>query len=89
MKIITNNQPRPLIDFCELTPVEREDFDWYDHENSPNDFFRFKGEVYTLQEMVITDIEGWDGVMGTTYFSGVLVKLQDDNDSVIVGNCYS
>ena len=91
MKIVTNNQPRPLLSIDELTAVEREDFDWMDDDAAADcaQFFRYKCEVYTLQEMVKTSIEGWDGVSGTSFFSSVLVKLQDDTDSVIVGNCYS
>ena len=96
MKIITNNQPRFIIDPWEMNEKQRKEFDyinWDDADMGKTSplFFKYKGQLYDLGEFMRTDIEGWDGVAGDTYFSGVLVKFdnQEDLDTVIVGRYYS
>lgn len=97
MNIKTNNQPRPLLSFCELTRVQQDEVinergalecdDWKG--------FVFKGNVYSLDEFTILSdgseekAAGWDGAMGTSYFHAILVKLDmKDLDSVIVGQMF-
>ncbi len=90
MKIITNNQPRPLIYGCELSPKEREEFDYYDAEELDSAlFFEYKGHVYDLGNFMRLDREqtefaGWHGYHADSFFSGILVKLIDD-EAVVVG----
>lgn len=31
------------------------------------------------------DLKGWDGIMTDSFFSGIVVKYTDDNESLIVG----
>ena len=94
MKIVTNNQPRPLIDFCELTPVERKEFDYMDDDAAADDaeFFRYKGLVYTTQDfMRVEDKEGplaaWHGICGESYWSGKVIRHV--YDGIVVGAYYS
>lgn len=95
MKIITNNVPRLLIDACDLTLAEREDFDYLDWpaiEDGQDSatFFRYRGRLYDLGEFTLTEIEGWDGIATDTFFSGTLVKFViEDNDYIIVGRVYA
>lgn len=96
MKITTNNVPRAFIDACELTTKEREQFDYLDWpkidqgEDSAT-FFRYKGQLYSLDQFMGTEIggdlakAGWQGYYADSFFSGVLVKYADDTDYVIVG----
>lgn len=93
MEIITNNVPRDLICWHDLTPEEREDFDYiedkYDERLSPR-LFRYKGEVYDLHEFELASdsLKGWDGYQADTYFSGVLVKYTKDYYQIIAGRYY-
>lgn len=55
MKIITNNKPREVIHAHELSPDERDDFDYLDwsaiDEGSDSaSFFRYRGELYDIGE---------------------------------------
>ena len=54
--------------------------------------FYYKGNKYLLSDFVITDKKGvfkdYDGVLSDTAFSGLLVRLCDDNDHVKVYRFY-
>lgn len=95
MKIISNNQPRPLLRWWDLTEKEQQEFDWLEtvEEQSCADFFRYKGQVYCLDEFTnLKDgpFSGWDGVYAGSFFSGVLVKfINVFDDEIIVGRYYS
>ena len=99
MIIHTNNVPRFTIDAIDLTPSEREkcgswlDWDAIEAGTAGATFFRYRGWLYSLDEFMRTDdggelrIAGWDGSMADTYFSGVVIRLLDDGERVIVGSC--
>lgn len=89
MIIKTNRVPRNIIDAYELTADERKEFDYLnwpaiDEGSDSASFIRYKGQLYDLSEFVITDLEGWDGLHALTYFSGVVIRLVED-DQVVVG----
>lgn len=91
--IRTNNQARDLVQGYELSDKERKEFDYYDNAEELNFalFFRYKGDIYDFSEVVRLDdkenFNGWHGSIGTSYFSGILVKILDD-EQIIVGNFY-
>lgn len=90
MQIITNNQPRPIIYWHELTSKEKQGFDYLTEEEEANDssFFRYKGWVYCLGEFMRDGTPaGWDGVSAQSAFDAVLVKIVD-NEAVIVGRAF-
>ena len=92
MQIITNNQPRDLISWYDLTEKEQADFDYI--EDGEFSGFRYKGQVYDLGEFMrcpdsVNDFSDWNGISYDTFFSGVLVKYTNDFESVIVGRCFS
>ena len=99
LNIHTNNVPRFTIEAYELTPVERKEFDYLPWEaidagNDSATFFKFKGQLYDLGEFMRCvhsfGMDGWDGYMSDSAFSGVLVKfVGTDSDSVIVGQYFS
>ena len=86
MKIITNNVPRNMVYGYELTDKQKQDFDYLDDIDSHN-FVKYKGMVFDLSEFMITELEGWDGVSGQSYFNGYLIKIVD-SDTVIMGAYY-
>lgn len=94
LTIRTNYRPRLLIDDYQLTPKEREEFDYLDWGaieagTASATFFRYKGQLYNLGEfMCCSGLEGWDGQMADSYFSGLVVKIVDD-ERIIVGQYFS
>lgn len=85
MNIATNNQPRLLLYWDELTEAEQAEFEGY----QGHDFFRYKGQAYSLDDFMRTELEGWHGVFGTSAFTAILVRVLPDHDSVVVGYAYS
>lgn len=94
VKIITNGIPRDIIQWWQLTESERERFDWIDNEDKQDSasFFRYKGYVYSLDEFLRdSGFAGYDASAADTFFSGILVKLnpEDDYETVIVARYYA
>ena len=88
MKIVTNNQPREVLTWRQLTPKEQKEFDYFNPSNI-GQFFRYKGVVYDLGEVIrIEGVAGWQGYYSGTAFSGVLIRYTSDCDQVIVGTYF-
>ncbi len=81
LEIITNNAPRFLVDWLELTDAERRELDWIDPAG-PGEFFRYRGNVYSVAEFMRagdgSPFPDWDGYAGDSYFSGVLIRYAPD-----------
>lgn len=98
--IVTNNQPRSIIYWYELSAEEKKEFDYLeDNDDNQSSFFRYKGCLYDLGEFMpiskgvsvdtVDHFKGWHGVQSDSFFSGILYKYTDDYDYVIVGRYYS
>ena len=84
MKILTNKQPRLLLNYDDLPNEEREYFD-YDGAQW-HSFVKYRGEYYDIGDMMRYTGENWDAYQAHTVWSGVLVRLcTDDSDYVIMG----
>lgn len=88
MKITTNNVPRNVIYFYELTQAERTEFDYLDETDA---LVRYKGELIPLADFTsiakrsqpgnsmahgVDDNDpllAWHGILMDTYFSGVVI----------------
>ena len=99
LTIVTNNAPRNIIYGYELPESARIDFDYIDaDEFHYHNFVLYKGNYYDLSDFMriephnsfncITEFQNWSGYHGESYFSGVLIKLVDD-ERVIMGRYYS
>lgn len=99
-KITTNNQPRLLLSWNELTKTEQEALncehsDGYS-EYSIDDFIRYRGDLLRLEDFfAILDgketkhFGDWDAYSPHTVFSGVLLRYDpDDSDRVVMGSYY-
>ena len=87
LEIKTNNTPRAVLDWHDLTKAEQGEFDYLEDPETA-DFVRYKGTVYDLGEFLITprDLAEWHGYSPDTYFSGIVVRfIANDPDYVIVG----
>jgi hypothetical protein len=87
IRIITNNVPRDVINAWELTPQEREQFDYLDWEAIEDgrdnaEFFRYRGELYYLEsEGTPRFAPGWHGYLSDSFFSGIVYRFPVDDDN--------
>jgi hypothetical protein len=100
MNIKTNNKFRDILRAYDLTEREREEFDYYTVDELDDAmFFRYKGDVFDLGEFmrcparvppayapILTE---WDGYMSDSYFSGVVIRYDDNIEQIQVGRFYS
>lgn len=100
----TNNVPRDVIDAWELTPEEREDFDYLDWAaieagTGSASFFRYGGELYDLGEFTADTgllkgsglpeyLRDWHVYQSQHAFLAIVVRYVGD-DQVIVGRVES
>jgi len=99
LKIVTNNQPRDVLYWHELTDKERAEFDYLDTEEKQveRSFARFRGVTYDLGDFErLPDyapnyeaMRKWDGYQSDSFYSGVLVKYVEDFERVIMATYYS
>jgi len=90
MRIKTNNRRIPIISGYDLPEKARAEFDYSEtsDELEQASFFKYKGQYWDLSQFTKGGPAGWDGCYALTVFSGILVKLVGDGDSVIVAYCY-
>lgn len=100
MKIKTNNIPRHLVYGYELTKKESAEFDYLSPEElNEREFVRYKGQVYDMGEFMRIDKtmaphtqrdggENWHGYSSDSFFSGVLVRVSNDGESVVMASYF-
>jgi hypothetical protein len=97
LKVITDNKPRDVLYWWELTDKERAEFDYLDTEERQSEasFVRYKGWVYHLGDFErlpdhapktpeYETMRKWDGYQSDSFYSGVLVKYVEDFERVIM-----
>jgi hypothetical protein len=100
LTVRTNNVPRDILSWFDLTEREQKEFDYLDTEERRMDtsFFRYKGNVYDLGDAMgifrsdtcqMDPLRDWHGYYGDSYFSGVLVRYADEFERVVVGQYFS
>lgn len=87
--IYGNNHNVPLVHWWDLSEKEQADFDYLDNPEDNFTGFRYKGNVYGLDEFMRIDkynpfYNKFDGHKADSFFSGILVKFTDDLDFVRV-----
>lgn len=99
LTIKTNKHWRNLLYGYEITPKEREDFDYiYPEEFDSHAFFRYRGVVYDPSEfervsstMLLrwSSMSTWQGYQSDSFFSGILIRYSRDCERVQVGTYFS
>lgn len=89
--ITTNHQWRDFV-YRQDVPAKvlESDFDYLDSDESDG-FFRYRGVWYHLSGFMrlddnATDLAGWHAYSSDSAFSGVLIKVSNDGESVMVAN---
>lgn len=100
LTVTTNNVPRDLLSGWDLTKREREELDYIAPANNleawgneVNRFFRYRGNIYDIQEFVrivppgghAGELSKWGGILTDSYFSGIVIRYCDDFERVVVG----
>lgn len=102
LKIRTNNVPRDVLNFWELTGKEQAQLlDDYSGTGRAEEFCdksmwaRYKGHVYCLSEFLRiqhhpdSDFSKWEGYEGDNYFSGTVCRFVQKGERVIMGQYFS
>jgi len=86
-QIISNFHWNNFLYGYELTPKEKEDYDWIEPEEiDGSSFLRYKNNIYSLAEFLTAyHVEDWDGIFTDTFFSGVVIKLSEDGEQYQIG----
>jgi hypothetical protein len=93
LTIKTNNQYRQTITWNDLSAKEQKEFDYLetDEEQQEAIFIKYRGVIYNMSEFMrisAENMKGWHGGVADTFFSGVLIKINDEGD-VCMGHYYS
>lgn len=91
LQIKSNGQARPIVSRFEVpAPILASEFDWTDPDDSGS-FFQYRGFWYSLEDFsrAPESLAGWDGYHGDSFFSGVVIRLTDDGESVVCGTYLS
>jgi hypothetical protein len=97
IQVKTNNRPRDILTWHDLSAAERAEFDYLDSPDRQDEaqFIRYRGVAYDLGEFTSLRVTGtpefqsWHGVHADSYFSGVLVRFVNQCEQVIMGTFYS
>ena len=99
LKIFGNNHDVPFIYGYELSDKWKKEFDYYDNEElEGNIFFKYKDWVYDLSEFMRVNLNNspfeecpikFHGHSSDSFFSGILIKLDNTGESVKVYHYYS
>ncbi|HEY2530254.1 MAG TPA: hypothetical protein VGJ20_20350 [Xanthobacteraceae bacterium] len=99
LTIKTNNVPRNLLRWYELTDKERAEFDYLDTEDKQMEceFVRYRAWVYDLGDVERIDdyarhepkFRKWHGIVSDSFFSGVVFRYTADFEQVICGTYFS
>ncbi len=93
----TNHHHRPVLDGWDLTPAERETFDYVDWDavadgRDSRSFVRYAGELHDLGDVMRAPEPlqrlGWDGFNSDSFFSGIAYRYVDDGEAVVVARVY-
>ena len=103
VKVVTNNHEREMYYLYELSERDqktiKQDYNWMDAEALDSEsFFKYCERWYSLSDFMSLHnkvynpnppdfMDGWDGYLSDSFFSGVLIKVLEDN-YCIVGTFY-
>jgi len=81
--VITNYNPRPILHAYELEQVEFDSLEDYELDSS---FVYYKGMRFNIDEFfLIGGNDYWTASCHLTNTAGVVIHLQDDCESVVLG----
>jgi len=96
VQVTTNNHDRQFLFGYEVPEEVKAEYDWLDDDSKHDNWIKFKGHHYHVADfMAVNNIvhnpnppewqEGWDGYRSDSFFSGVVIKISDDNETYRIG----
>jgi hypothetical protein len=94
LSIVTNNRFRDFVYRSDVPEkVLADQFDHMSEEDGVDGFFQYRGYWYHLSDFMgienNPEMAGWQGYSSDSAFSGVLICVSRDGESVKVGRYYS
>lgn len=88
LKVITNNVPRPILSWYELT--EKEQKEYLEEQYSMHFFVRYKGRLEPLCSFMKPGPNSpfppeWQGYSPDSFYSGLLIRFTEDQEQAIIG----
>ena len=93
-KVFGNNHSIFLINWWDLTKKEKKNFDYFNNPEDDFTGFRYKGNVYGLDEFMRMNSNNpfnglFDSYISDTFFSGIGIKFTEDNETLKAYTFYS
>ena len=95
LRIVTNNNNRQFLYGYDIPDkVLEEQFDHLDEDEKCDNFIKYRNNYYHISDFMRIEhnenLKGWDGYLSDSYFSGILIKLsEDDNESYKIATYYA
>lgn len=96
LTIRSNYQTRDLLFWEDLSGYEKSEYSDLLENPEDHQYFRYKGNIYLLSDFMRIEKnapfpEYWQGYMSDSFFSGILIRLEDQGmeNAVIVGQYFS
>jgi len=95
LTITTDNKWRHLTYRSDVpASVLADQFDYQNPEDTSDGFFKYRGYWYHIDGFMraadpSNPLTAWDGYAADSYFSGVVIKLSRDGESIMVGRYMS
>ena len=94
MEIITNHHNRMFKYGYEVPKSVLEDYHYLDEGEKSDGWIHYRSIWYHISDFMTVSIysknwRGWDGYKFDTFFSGVLIRISDDNETYQIGTYLS
>lgn len=93
MQIKTSNRAYPILYWNNLSKKEKKEFDYLDDpEENGLMFFRYRKQAYSLESFLACtheEFKDWNGYHSDSFFSGILIKLNENETTLKVAIFYS
>ena len=86
--ITTNYQYREILGWHDVpADIQMSEFDYLETEEEQDDaqFFKYRDSYYSLDQVMRMDDDFWHGSFAFGYFAGLVVKISDCGDGILVG----
>ena len=83
--VTTNHNWRQFKYGYEVPESVHADYDWLDDDARADGWMHYRGHWYHISDVMCGGIEGWQGSIGESFFSSILVNLSDDGEEYQIG----
>jgi len=86
MKITSNYHKRLFLFGYEVPEEIHEDYDHLPEDEHGDNWIKYNENYYHISDFMKYDDEFWNGYVGDSFFSGVLIHIDDeDTETYVIG----